>query len=62
MRDWFVELRKSAGLTQQNIADRLNITRQMVSAIENGDANPSVNIAKSLAEILNCPWTKFFET
>lgn len=62
MRDWFTELRKKANLTQQNIADEVGITRQMISAIENGDADPSVGTAKALGELLNFSWTRFFET
>ena len=62
MRDWFTELRKKANLTQQNIADEVGITRQMISAIENGDAAPSVTTAKALGDLLNFSWTRFFET
>lgn len=62
MRDWFIELRKKSNLTQQNIADQIGVTRQMISAIENGDAEPSVSTAKLLGELLNVPWTRFFET
>jgi len=62
MRDWFTELRKKANLTQQNIADEVGITRQMISAIENGDADPSVTTAKALGDLLNFSWTRFFET
>lgn len=62
MRDWFTELRKKANLTQQNIADEVGITRQMISAIENGDADPSVTTAKALGDLLHFSWTRFFET
>ena len=62
MRDWFTELRKKAHVTQQNIADEVGITRQMISAIENGDADPSVTTAKALGDLLNFSWTRFFET
>lgn len=62
MREWFVVLRKKSNLTQQNIADEIGVTRQMISAIENGDAEPSVTTAKSLGNLLNFPWTRFFET
>lgn len=62
MRNWFIDLRKKANLTQQNIADQVGVTRQMISAIENGDAEPSVNTAKALGNLLNFSWTLFFET
>ena len=61
VRSWLVELRTSKGLTQQDVSDKVGITRQMISAIENGDADPSVKAAQSLGEALGVPWTRFFE-
>ena len=61
MRNWFIKLRKEANLTQQNIADNVGVTRQMISAIENGDAEPSVATAKALGNLLNFSWTQFFD-
>lgn len=45
--------RKSIGLTQQQLADRLNISFQAVSKWENGDTTPDVSILLPLAEVLN---------
>lgn len=61
MRDWLISLRESSNLTQQSVADSIGVTRQMISAIENGTATPSVGNAKSLAKLLNFSWTKFYE-
>ncbi|MGI6746126.1 MAG: helix-turn-helix transcriptional regulator [Acutalibacteraceae bacterium] len=36
MREWLIESRNRKQLTQQGVADKIGITRQMVSAIENG--------------------------
>ena len=62
MRKWFIDLRKQANLTQQKLADEIGVTRQWISAIENGDCEPSVTTAKSLGKLLNFPWTQFFES
>lgn len=62
MRDWFAEIRKKENLTQQNIADEVGVTRQMISAIENGDADPSVTTARALGKMLNFSWTRFFDS
>jgi len=44
-------LRKKADMTQSELADRLNITRQSVSKYELGDSFPDVSILVSIAEI-----------
>jgi len=59
--NWLVLLRRDKGLTQQDIADKAGITRQMLSAIERGKATPSVTAAKAIAEAVGTSWTKFFE-
>lgn len=61
MRNWLVVLREQNNLTQIQVAETAEVTRQTISAIENGSANPSVETAKSIAKILGFPWTDFFE-
>lgn len=61
MRKWLIQLRKEKNLTQQDIADKIGITRQMISAIENGEASPGIKTAKALGAILNFDWTKFYD-
>lgn len=41
-----------SGLTQQELADRLGVTRQTILSIEKGRFTPSVALALGLAEIL----------
>ena len=53
-------IRSNQNVTQQALADSVGITRQMVSAIENG-AKPSVETAKAIATELVFDWTRFFE-
>lgn len=43
------ELRRAAGLTQQALADKLNVSRQTVISLESGRYNPSIMLAHSIA-------------
>ena len=47
--------RKSAGLTQEQLAAKAYVTRQAVSRWENGDSEPSIDMRKLLASILAVP-------
>lgn len=44
-------LRKNADMTQSDLAERLNVTRQAVSKYETGDSFPDVTILVSMAEV-----------
>lgn len=55
-----LERRKELRLTQEEIAKKLNISRQYYNAIENFKKSPSVDLAKELADILGLEWTIFF--
>ncbi len=46
-------LRKAAGMTQKELADKLNISFQAVSKWENGDTLPDTGILLDLCDILN---------
>ena len=46
-------LRKSAGMTQKDLAEKLNISFQAVSKWENGDTLPDTGILLDLCDILN---------
>ena len=46
-------LRKSADMTQMELADRLNLTRQAVSRYEQGDSFPDVSILVTIADIFH---------
>ena len=47
------ELREAKGMTQQNLADLLFVTRQTVSRWEGGSRYPDLVTAKNLADILD---------
>lgn len=62
MRTWLKELRlKSRSMTQKQLATLVGISRTMITEIENGKANPSVEVAKRIAAVLGFDWTRFFE-
>jgi len=46
-------LRKSAGMTQKELAEKLNVSFQAVSKWENGDSLPDTGILLDLCDILN---------
>lgn len=48
------KLRKLQGLTQDELAEKLFVTRQTVSGWENGRTQPSLDILGELADVLNC--------
>lgn len=50
VKDVITELRQSLGISQQEFADQLFVTRQAVSRWENGDTIPQVETLKLMAE------------
>lgn len=61
IRDWLKEIRMSRNLTQEQVANLSKISRTMLTEIENGNANPSVETAKKIANALNFDWTLFYK-
>jgi putative transcriptional regulator len=41
-------------ITQQELADKMNVSRQTINAIENGKFNPSVKLALFIADFFKC--------
>ncbi len=48
------ELRKSAGLTQQELSQHAEVSRKSINAIENGIYIPSTVLALKIAKTLQC--------
>ena len=48
-------LRKEKGITQEELARKLFVTRQAVSRWENGETTPSIDMAKLIATALDVP-------
>lgn len=57
-----VAIRRNKGFTQQELADKIGITRQQISAIETGQSLPSVSTAKKLAAELGIRWDSLFSS
>ena len=50
------QLRKKSGLTQAELAEKLNVFRQSVSNWELGSVTPSVARLKTLSRLYQVPW------
>ena len=48
------EIRNSAGLTQQELSERAEVSRKSINAIENGIYVPSTVLALKIAKTLKC--------
>jgi len=44
--------RAAMDLSQQDLADRVNVSRQTISAIEKGDYNPTINLCVAICKVL----------
>ena len=44
--------RAAMDLSQQDLADRVNVSRQTISAIEKGDYNPTINLCVAICRVL----------
>lgn len=47
------EIRKQKGITQEDLAKALEVSRQTVSSLENGRYNPSIILAFKIARYFN---------
>ena len=55
------KLRKSAGLTQQELSESAEVSRKSINAIENGIYVPSTVLALKIAKTLNCGVEELFK-
>lgn len=55
------ELRKSAGLTQQDLSESAEVSRKSINAIENGIYVPSTVLALKIAKTLGCKVEDIFK-
>jgi len=45
------EIRKKMGWSQEELADRLEVSRQTIGSLENGRYNPSIQLAFKIARL-----------
>lgn len=55
------ELRANEGITQQQLADELEVTRATVVALERGSYNPSLELAFRIARYFDVGIEKIFK-
>ena len=55
------ELRKKAGLTQQELSEAAEVSRKSINAIENGVYVPSTVLALKIAKTLGCKVEDLFK-
>lgn len=60
MKNRLEELRSQKGWTQQELADRVEVSRQTIISLENGRYNPSILLAFRLARLFEQPIESIF--
>jgi putative transcriptional regulator len=60
MKNILEQLRANAGLTQQDLADRVDVSRQTIISLESGRYNPSILLAFRLATLFELPIEAIF--
>lgn len=60
MKNNIKNYRKKLNLTQEDVAKKLNVTRQTINAIENNKYNPSLELAIKLSRLLDVAVEELF--
>ena len=55
------QLRRKAGLTQQELSEKAEVSRKSINAIENGIYVPSTVLALKIAKTLKCKVEDLFK-
>ena len=61
LRNNLQQIRKSRGLTQQQLSESADVSRKSINAVENGIYIPSIVLALKIARTLNCTVEELFE-
>ncbi len=61
MKNRLKELRAERGWSQAELAERLDVARQSVNAIETGKYDPSLPLAFRIARLFGLPIEQIFE-
>ena len=54
------DARARAGLSQQELADKLGVSRQTINAIEKGDYNPTIKLCVGICRVLGLTLNDLF--
>ena len=60
MQNKIEDFRNKNGWTQQDLADRCEVSRQTIISLERGRYNPSIMLAFRLSEIFEVPIEEIF--
>ncbi|HLR15400.1 MAG TPA: helix-turn-helix transcriptional regulator [Bacillota bacterium] len=61
MKNYVRERRRKEKWTQKDLAQKMDVSRQTIVAIENGKFNPSLTLAFKLSRAFNCTIEDLFE-
>lgn len=61
IRNTIRDLRAATSMTQQELADRIFVTRQTVNAIEGDKYSPSLEVAFRIAHVFSVPLEQVFQ-
>lgn len=61
MKNKIRKLRKELGLRQEDVANKMGVTRQTIIAIENDKYNPTLELAMKLAKLFKTPVEEIFQ-
>ena len=60
MKNHIEERRKARGMTQQQLASELGVSRQTIISLENGKYNPSLELAFAIADFFELTIEEIF--
>ena len=60
MKTRIKELREKRNLTQEALAEKVDVTRQTILFLEKGKYNPSLRLAYKIAKVLNSKIDEIF--
>lgn len=61
MKNNIKHLRTQLGLRQEDLANKLGVTRQTINAIENDKYNPTLELAMKIAKLFNATVEEIFQ-
>ncbi|OAA91771.1 MULTISPECIES: helix-turn-helix transcriptional regulator [Clostridium] len=60
MKNRLEEIRKQHGITQEELAQKLEVSRQTIGSLENGRYNPSILLAFKISKFFNVSIEEIF--
>ncbi|MET0787358.1 MAG: helix-turn-helix transcriptional regulator [Paenisporosarcina sp.] len=54
MKNFVKEKRIEFNMTQDDLSEKLDVSRQTIISLEKGRYNPSINLAFKLSKLFNC--------